>query len=205
MPHDDGFQLHLRRVTVADMSDPQRPTSLATPNQHRWEEQLLTQGRTVISTSVGRLVLALVGALLFTLIGLGMLTSDSVIAKIGGGLCVLFFGVIGIPSLIWQMARRVKAVVTLEGVGLGKDFVSWREVFAVALWEHPGGRVCMLTLTDEGAARQMAEASPAMRLLLDRDRKIVGAPAFSLPTTLKAPIPELTAWLTTVHERYYLR
>ena len=54
-------------------------------------------------------------------------------------------------------------LVTLEGVGLGKDFVSWREVFAVALWEHPGGRVCMLTLTDEGAARQMAEASPAKR------------------------------------------
>lgn len=121
--------------------------------------QLRSTGQVEIPQTMGYFLLALVGAVIFTAIGALFIYSAFAFSDEWtdgfthpgawlGLLCAGFFGVFGIPSLIFQMIHRASVVLTREGLTeyrqkRGDKIVTfateWREIEAVTA-RHVGGR-----------------------------------------------------------------
>lgn len=122
-------------------------------------QQLRSTGHVEIPQPLSTFALALVGCLIFSVIGALFLYSAFVysgawtagFAHPGawmGLLCVGFFGVFGIPAVIMQMVHRSFLVLTWEGLAeyrqkKGEQAVTWstawRDIEAVTS-RHVGGR-----------------------------------------------------------------
>lgn len=163
------------------------------------EEVVFTQPR-------GRMILFLLGCIVFALIGLGMIFGDGGIgATIGGWAAVLFFGVLGIPSMLLKAIRpspqlRVSAD---QGVWLAQgdaSWLSWPEIETVIIGEVSGQKMVALAVDQDLYDRRFAESSAATRALAAANATIVGGPGLAIPTNLSIKPAVLADWLTVEHQ-----
>ena len=173
-------------------------------------QELWRAGATRIASSTGKLVACMVGALGFTAIGgagltvvigergvLGAFTSTP-----GSWVClvaVLFFGVLGIPSLTIQFLRRQTLVIEREGVrvlrGDGRQVaaLAWQNVAEVSQFRHRSTSMTNCVLTPEAADLRRATSGAVARGLARADAAVVGTQVWTVPTIFKyqRELPEI--------------
>lgn len=173
-------------------------------------QELWRTGATRIASSTGKFVACMVGALGFTAIGgagltvvigergvLGAFTSTP-----GSWVClvaVLFFGVLGIPSLTIQFLRRQTLVIEREGVrvlrGDGRQVaaLAWQNVAEVSQFRHRSTSMTNCVLTPEAADLRRATSGAVARGLARADAAVVGTQVWTVPTifTYQRELPEI--------------
>ncbi len=162
------------------------------------EEITFTQPR-------GKMILLLVIAIIFTLVGIVLAASGDLMPMIGGWAAILFFGVIGIPTFIIKIVRPTpQLVVSAErGVWLAqgdRSWLPWQEIEAVTLGEINRQKMVALAVSRQLYDRRFAGSSAAMRGLAAANEKIIGGPALAIPTSLGIKPTELAEWLAVEHE-----
>lgn len=169
-----------------------------------WDQELVTQGSVQLRNDARKLSLAFIGCVVFAFIGLVILLGDPSGGEIVfGGLAVLFFGVIGVPVLIWRIATgSPRVTVTREGVSVGnKTGVAWSDVEEVIGLKVNGARMLALRMRDSDTLDEAVQDSLTARALQPVSNKITGGSDFGIPTGLRANMDALGFWLTSVHER----
>ncbi|MCB4208691.1 STM3941 family protein [Arthrobacter sp. UM1] len=163
--------------------------------------ELQQTGQTVFPTNMTRMWLSLLGTLGFTALGLWILFNPhptmrfpSWVVVIFGAAAVLFFGVIGIPSLLFQMARRNRLLVDMErGLSFGSEKIgaqaeadiAWEEVKRVRSWGYGVNSFTIVNLKPEAYARVQRQSSTFNRVLTAANSKMIGENAYYFPATLK--------------------
>lgn len=169
-----------------------------------WDQELVMQGSVRLRNDPRKLTLALIGCVLFAFIGIAILFGDASGGVVFVGvLAILFFGVLGIPVLIWRIATgSPRVTVTREGVTVGnKTGVAWSDVEEVVGLKVSGARSIALRMREEEALDEAVQDSLTARALQPLSNKITGGSDFGIPTGLRANMDALGFWLTSVHER----
>lgn len=162
----------------------------------RGEEIVLTQPR-------GRMLLFFLGCLVFTLIGLGMMAGgEGIMVKVAGGAAVLFFGVLGLPSMLLKAVRPTPQlkVSAEKGVWLRQgdaSWLPWQQIRGVALGTVSGQQMVALEVDQEVYDRRFAESGAMTAALSSANQGIVGGPALVIPSGLSIAPEQLAAWLDT--------
>lgn len=133
----------------------------------------------VIKSSVTSLLVGLVVAVAFTVLGVWLISVSqsedrtAINGMLVGGMCVGVFGAIGIPLLVYQLLVRGRMVVTREGFAVrpalgskriaGRDMLRWSEIAQVG--EVRRGkrgtlRLLAVYLTPEAAALGLHRPGP---------------------------------------------
>ncbi|WP_405219580.1 hypothetical protein [Agrococcus sp. Ld7] len=164
-------------------------------------EELERTGRVVVRAAVGGIAAAILGALGFAAIGALLIWPwlsepnwEATPAAVIGSAALIFFGVIGVPTLVWRWATASRSIVlTSEGAVLaGGSRVRWSHVRFARLMTILGQRFTVLLPRAERAADQLRGLPPIARLgavlngWLVRERAPV-----ALPTQLELPAAEL--------------
>ncbi|MFD5867876.1 hypothetical protein ACFWGD_04565 [Corynebacterium sp. NPDC060344] len=160
--------------------------------------QLRTTGRVDIPQSMRHFLLMLVLALMFTIVGAGMVygaivysDSWSEVASLPeswiGLVSVLFFGVLGIPAILIQMRWRAVLTLTWHGMAehrmkkgerLTTSATSWRDIegfsaqYTGGRWHTKGQYTVFMHLRPEVHARYRASLSPMMGGLQSLNEKL---------------------------------
>lgn len=154
-----------------------------------------------------RTIPLLLAAVVFTLTGVMMIGGDG-----GGGTtifgwaAVVFFGVLGIPSMLLKVVRPTPQLTVSadKGVWLAQgdaSWLAWRDIETVALGEVSGQKMVALGVAQEVYERRFAESSAATRGLAAANEKIVGGPGLVIPTNLAIKPAVLADWLAVEREQ----
>ncbi|WP_127130479.1 hypothetical protein [Georgenia sp. SYP-B2076] len=163
-----------------------------------WESELRTTGQVRLSTSRRHNVLALLGCLAFTAVGVALARESLFVAVLAVG----FFGVIGIPVMIVQLVKPRDVVVTATEVRFTSGLaVPWQQVAAVEIGALQRQTMILLRMTPDGAPQVKAQYGAVQRALAPANDGITGGPTVTLPVQLRADKAHLGAWLTGVHYR----
>lgn len=165
----------------------------------QYDQQLHQSGEVVISQDRRRILVALIGALVFVAVGVWLISSGS---NLIGWAAVGFFGILGVPVLLVQMARVRKVTVTPSHVEIGGlPALPWSETTSVGLIEVHGTPIGMIELTPRGRGLVAQHSNAGERALHRMNDHVAGRPSVALPAGLDADLPDLLHWLTTVRER----
>lgn len=149
----------------------------------------------------------LLAAIVFALIGLVMIGGGGGIGvTIGGWAAVLFFGVLGIPSMLFKVVRPTPQLTVSadRGVWLAQgdaSWLAWRDIETVALGEVSGQKMVALEVAQEVYERRFAESSAATRGLAAANERLVGGPGLVIPTNLAIKPAVLADWLALEREQ----
>lgn len=154
--------------------------------------ELELTGRAVVRARRDGLWLAILGALGFTAIG-GLLLAGwiedpgwtTAHLLLVGGAAVLFFGVVGVPTLVWRSATASRSlVVTAEALELADgSIVRWPDVRSAKVVSVLGQRIAVLLPRSERIDEHRRRLRPVARLLAAlngavlRERSPVALPA----------------------------
>lgn len=174
-----------------------------------WDQELVQSGSVTLKPSRWKIALFLLGTLMFTAPGVGMLVGagGNRGALVVGIVTVGFFGVLGIPSLVVQFIKAGSGVVIdHRGVHLPrKKTVPWDRIEEVGIMQVNGTRMVAL-IVDPGFMRHALEHRPAWsRLLAGAERSIVGTDALFLPATIPVDTDVLATWLGRQAELHHQR
>lgn len=181
-----------------------------------------TTGSVTLPIRRGRLVLLFVVTLVFTVFGLGMmLAAYGEASSVGdalttgsfwiGLLVVVFFGVIGIPSLLLQIVQNRKLVLSRQGFRYGKPRlldtepeldVRWDEILSVGLATINRSTMVAMQLTPEGYQRYESRLTGATRRLAGANQRIMGEDMIALPAHVGHGPKELTALMSLAHGEF---
>lgn len=145
---------------------------MAAPTLQAAIDELDRSGSVRVGSRRGGLLLAVLGALLFTAVSAWLLAGFfvepswwAVPRLLAGGVGVLFFGIIGVPTLLWRWATAQRSItVTTQGLALaGGSRIAWQHVRSAKLATVFGQRFAVLLPRDEPDAQ--AGLTPLARLL----------------------------------------
>ena len=183
---------------------------------------LKTTGSVELSIRRGWLILLSVVTLIFTLFGLGMMLAaygeaSSVADTLTTGsfwiglLVVVFFGIIGIPSLLLQIVQNRKLVLSRRGLRYGKPRVldtdpdmdiRWDEILSMGLARINRSTMVALQLTPEGYQRYESRLSGTTRRLAGANQRIMGEGTMALPAHIGHGPKELVALMSLAHGEF---
>lgn len=157
-------------------------------------------------TSRGRSILLLVGALLFVLVGVFLIGSGEVVSGVVGWLCVLFFGVLGVPILLWRSLRpTVELKVHRDrGVWLRQgdaSWVPWAAIRQIGIVNLQRQDIVVLVVDPMVHARRLAASRGAARSLHRVNAGLIGQDALAVPSPLTIRPPALVQLLGELAER----
>lgn len=179
---------------------PVKPEQIA-----EWDRQLTSFGKVELRPSRLSLLLLLLAAIVFTVIGVTMLFSDDVTGMMSlvAVLAIGFFGVIGIPALIRQFLRADQPVVIdCSGVQLPfKPLIPWDEIQSTGVFASSGAKSVAIEVSPGYLERYQANESGVMRKLTSANSALTRLTAIYLPNTLRADADSLAGWLAMVAER----
>ncbi|GAA4390967.1 hypothetical protein MTQ12_06260 [Brevibacterium sp. R8603A2] len=189
-------------------------------------------GSVEIPPRTGRLVLLLIGAVVFTLLICILLFTTAV--AVGSGeepwwvafnpmtlimfVGLFFFGFLGIPAVIIVMVNRPTLVLNRDGyaevVGRGSSrkvraFLPWDDVerigatfIAAHKWPMPPTHLVTIVLTPEAFAAHTAGSGKLARILSAADRSISGPRSFVLRHGIHGHGRVLQELFTRAHEQF---
>lgn len=165
-----------------------------------WLNQFWSTGQVVVNGSRGKLIFALIACVVFAVAGIAMIFAD----QLGWGLAALvFFGLLGVPAIGYQVMNPSRVVVDRQGVSLThakRAFTAvWPGIYSIGLWQQRGASMVQLFVDPrmEDAYRQsltgiMRQAQKANQALAGGD------PVIFLPANLEAGAEELSQFLHIV-------
>lgn len=164
-----------------------------------WDHELATTGRVTLRPSRDKMILALLGTLAFTAIGLVMILMPDApwAVRIVGVVAVGFFGVIGIPSLIRQFVLAgAPVVIDAAGIHIPRQVdLPWHELRSVGVFNVRRTRIVTLGVDDAFLQEWLAHRSRATRWLAAGNRTLTRDDAFALPGTLRVDVEALVHWI----------
>ncbi len=170
-----------------------------------YRTQLARDGEITFTQSRGKMFFFLLGSLAFAVVGLVMAIGDGGLAvRLVGWVAVLFFGVIGIPTLLLKVVRPTPQLTVSadRGVWLAQgdaSWVAWRDIHEVGLGEIQGQEMVALMVSPELYEQRFAESSVAGRGLAAANERVVGGTALVIPSGLPLRPVTLAEWLGTEH------
>lgn len=167
-----------------------------------WETQLTRDGSVQLKPSRGKLFAYLLACLVFTAGGV-LILFDSTQSAVFGVLAIVFFGGMGIPTLLVHMVRDETSVsITSASVSIAdKVTVPWDDVADVSLIRTGAAQMVSLRVRDEEAQRRALAGSRTSSSLRKLSNHITDDLDIPLPTGLKADPIVFATWLARVHAR----
>lgn len=116
-----------------------------------------------------------------------------------GLLAIAFFGVLGIPALVWRVATgRPVTVVDHQGIAVDDVRLGWGEILGVRVFDAPT-RIVLLDTTAEAEARLADQRSSWQRGLGHVNTQLTGHSSFALPTDQGVAPEAFADWLAWLH------
>lgn len=146
--------------------------------------ELERTGRAVVRSRTGGVALALLGAVAFTAAGAALVALwlvepswPQVPGLVAGAAGVLFFGVVGVPTLVWRWATAARSItITADEATLaGGSRMRWALVRSARVASVMGQRFVVLLPRDEPDA--LRGLSPLVRVLSRWNGRLLGEPA----------------------------
>lgn len=133
-------------------------------------------------------------ALVFTALGVIFLASGEVLMIGVGVVTIGFFGVLGVPALVWQaMQRPVMVRLTEDGVELHeRPFVPWSEIEDVEVRTVAGARMVVFLLRD-GAVTRLTAGRPTGASAMRNDTRVIGRDAVATSPSVRGGPRRLAA------------
>ncbi len=165
---------------------------------HDLEQALAVNGSVTLTQPRLRMILMLPLAAAFTGAGILMVMNEVWF----GWVAIGFFGILGIPAILWQIAHPRTTVVTAQGIAIHKNPpVPWTQTDGVEQFGASSNRLIVIMLTPEFHDHMRSQKSPAQRALQSANNVSVGAPSVALPSPLPFKADLVQAWLETVRWR----
>jgi hypothetical protein len=166
-----------------------------------WSARLEREGRVELPLARGRTFALLLLALVFALLGVALIASSGGSPRplLTGVLALGFFGGGGVAALVrFVRSSGPPVLVTTRGVLItGMDDqgeVPWSQVVGVGLVQVRSTRMVTLQVSPDYYAERLRHRGAGARLVGAANRAVAG-PQITLPTTVKAPVTALGAWL----------
>lgn len=161
-----------------------------------WANELRRTGQVVVRPGRARLALFLIGAVLLTLGCLGAaLGGDELKTMLVGWVGVLFFGVVGIPTMFKSLFGSRDAV-TVDAVGVKSHgvLVPWPEIQSVAEGQSGRNHYVMLGVEPQFLETTSQQDSLVARGMAAANRHLSDGSFVYLPSVLRDPA-SLSEWL----------
>lgn len=185
-------------------------------------ETLKNSGTVQLSTNRGKLIFLFLLTLVFTLFGLGMMFASygqaaTVAGMFGSGsfwiglLVVVFFGILGIPSLFSQIVQKRQLTLDKQGFRYGKPHsagtdpeleIRWDEVEGMGLARVSRSTMVAMKLTSEGYERYESQLTGSTRQLAKANQRMMGEGMIAFPATIGGGPKELVTLLGLAHGQY---
>lgn len=172
-------------------------------------ETLKNSGTVQLSTNRGKLIFLFLLTLVFTLFGLGMMFGSGSFWI--GLLVVVFFGILGIPSLFSQIVQKRQLTLDKQGFRYGKPHsagtdpeleIRWDEVEGMGLARVSRSTMVAMKLTSEGYERYESQLTGSTRQLAKANQRMMGEGMIALPATIGGGPKELVTLLGLAHGQY---
>lgn len=163
-----------------------------------WDHELATTGQVTLHPSRGKMILALLGAVAFTTIGLVLVFGPDMWwpVRAVGVLAVGVFGVIGIPSLIRQyIDAGSPVVIDATGIHIPHQVdLPWHELRSVGVFSVRRTRTVTLGADEAFTQAWLARRSRFTRWMAAANQTLTHD-AFALPGTLRVDAAALALWI----------
>lgn len=172
-------------------------------------ETLKNSGTVQLSTNRGKLIFLFLLTLVFTLFGLGMMFGSGSFWI--GLLVVVFFGILGIPSLFSQIVQKRQLTLDKQGFRYGKPHsagtdpeleIRWDEVEGMGLARVSRSTMVAMKLTSEGYERYESQLTGSTRQLAKANQRMMGEGMIAFPATIGGGPKELVTLLGLAHGQY---
>jgi len=160
-----------------------------------------SEDRIVIRSSRTKLILVVVGALLFVVLGVLLITMaddqnrhSPIYVKTVSVVCIAFFGLCAVVGLVKLFDGAPGLVLDRQGIidnssALGAGRVDWREIQDVRAVTISGQKFLAFYVEDPG--RFLNKGNVVMRLFLKMNYRMYGSPIFISSHSLKVNFEEL--------------
>lgn len=176
-------------------------TAVSDNERVRWAKQFAEEGSIAFPSSRTKMSLGLLGCLAFSAVGIWMILQGGVVPTVIGSLSIAFFGVVGVPIILWRWITRKPVVrIDREGVSSGERRARWADIEGFWVWSLSGSAVVVVQLRPEAANNLRAHTHPARRWLEDMNQRLVGPSTISLPSGNGFDPEAMAAWLNSLRQ-----
>lgn len=151
-----------------------------------------------------RLVLLILGAVVFVVLGVWCLSSASVFNQIVGIACIAFFGLAAVLCLKKLLDKSPGLVVNAEGIvdnasGVAAGLIPWAEVSNIDSYAIQGQQFVAIQVSDPD---KYIERGSALKKVANRaNMKLVGTPLTIPATALQVSFDELQETLQSYYAK----
>lgn len=143
----------------------------------------------VYATSRARSLLLALAALIFVVLGAVMTQAGEAQAVLFGWLAILFFGVLGLPVLLWRGLRSSVALRVHRDRGIwlregDASWVPWGAVWDVGIVRIQRQDIVAIRIDPQLHARRLAASGGAVRALHHVNAGLVGDHVLTVPSQL---------------------
>jgi hypothetical protein len=170
---------------------------VARGSAQEWSDVLLREGRLEIGLRKGRLVLLLLGCLVFVVVGLAMAARGEGTDRVFGILSVLFFG-LGLVVFPRQLLRSEPGVVVHElGIEAPRFRVTvpWSDARGASVFSSSGTHLVQVEADPDLLDRYYAHHPVLARTRAANKRLTGGRESLSLPSPLAVDAEAFAVWL----------
>lgn len=160
------------------------------PNEQSLISTLRTTGIVVIRGSRTKLILLLPLAVLFVIAGVALIATRDPFHVIIGAVTIVFFGVICIPVILWQLLRPRELRIDREGITIlpakPPTTIPWGAVNGIIEFQVSSTKNLLVAVDAEFERVYADSLNPASRRLHEANKALVGGqPAVTLPANFQ--------------------